>query len=91
MDGFALGLCLGLLLGGLALYLLLRRRQLTLSDELGEVTERLSEANAALAAAEAESRLLSSQSQQDGSVLKALGPVAERLSEVQRQVALLET
>ncbi|AJT41582.1 DNA recombination protein RmuC [Psychromicrobium lacuslunae] len=90
MDGILLGLLIGLIVGALGCYLLARRRQQQLQDELGDAAERLSEANAALAAAEAESRLLSAQSQQDSSVLKALHPVAERLSDVQRQVALLE-
>ncbi|WP_394939210.1 DNA recombination protein RmuC [Psychromicrobium sp. YIM B11713] len=90
MDGILLGVLIGLAVGMVCAYLLLRRRQQQLQEDLTETSARLNEANAALAAAEAESRLLTAQSQQDSSVLRALSPVAEKLSDVQRQVALLE-
>ncbi len=92
MDSSSLliGLLLGLIIGAVAVLLVGRRQRLGLAADLDDATERLAEANAALAAAEAESRLLNAQSQENSSVLKALAPVAERLGNVQRQVALLE-
>lgn len=85
-----IGLLLGLILGAVAMHIAGRRQRLGLATDVDEATERLSEANAALAAAEAESRLLTAQSEQNSSVINALAPVAERLGSVQRQVALLE-
>ncbi|WP_285725862.1 DNA recombination protein RmuC [Psychromicrobium xiongbiense] len=91
---FTLALLIGAALGALATALLLfqsaRRRHETFAAEQADSAERLAEANAALAAAEAESRLLTEQGRTDASVLRALAPVAERLGEVQRHVTLLE-
>lgn len=103
MDGSALflGLIIGLLLGvilGYALSQYLSRRRIaTLEAELNgrtvqiaETAAQLSEANAALAAAEAESRLLIGQSGADASVLRALSPVTEQLKSVHIHVQQLE-
>ena len=61
------------------------------------MSARLSEVSSQFAAADAERRLLAAQNRelgesrtQDGSVLRALAPVAEKLSAVQQQVSLLE-
>lgn len=85
-----IGLLLGLIVGAVVAFLIARRRCAALAADLADAAERLTEANAALAAAEAESRLLTAQSRENSSVLKALAPVADRLGDVQRQVALLE-
>ena len=102
MDAFALILALfmlllGALAGAAATYFSLRRNSHALEADFDEVSSRLSEVNAQLAAADAERRLLAAQNRelgearsQDGSVLRALAPVAEKLSAVQQQVALLE-
>ncbi|MCE3293240.1 MAG: hypothetical protein K0Q84_2177 [Arthrobacter sp.] len=102
MDSFALILALlMLLLGALAgaafAYVVMRRRNVALEADFDGVSARLSEVSAQYAAAEAERRLLAAQNrelgesrQQDGSVLRALAPVAEKLSAVQQQVSLLE-
>jgi DNA recombination protein RmuC len=102
MDGFAVILALFMLLlgatGGLvAGFLLFRRRSLALEEDFDGVSARLAAVNAQFAAADAERRLLLSQNRelnesrnQDGSVLRALGPVAEKLTAVQQQVSLLE-
>ncbi|NUP58192.1 MAG: DNA recombination protein RmuC [Pseudarthrobacter sp.] len=102
MDAFALILALfmlllGALAGAAATYFSLRRNARALEADFDEVSSRLSEVNARLAAADAERRLLAVQNRelgearsQDGSVLRALAPVAEKLSAVQQQVALLE-
>ncbi|GAA4028950.1 DNA recombination protein RmuC [Arthrobacter methylotrophus] len=102
MDGFAVILALFMLLlgaaGGLvAGFLFFRRRSLALEEDFDGVSARLSAVNAQFAAADAERRLLLSQNRelnesrnQDGSVLRALGPVAEKLTAVQQQVSLLE-
>lgn len=102
MDAFALILALfmlllGALAGAAATYLTLRRRSNALEEDFDAVSARLSEVNAQFAAADAERRLLSAQNRelgesrsQDGSVLRALAPVAEKLTAVQQQVALLE-
>ncbi|MDP9997672.1 DNA recombination protein RmuC [Pseudarthrobacter sulfonivorans] len=102
MDAFALILALfmlllGALAGAAATYLILRRRSNALEEDFDAVSARLSEVNAQFAAADAERRLLSAQNRelgesrsQDGSVLRALAPVAEKLTAVQQQVALLE-
>jgi DNA recombination protein RmuC len=88
MDAFALILALFmLLLGALAGAAAKKDRQ----------RRRISDVSAQFAAADAERRLLSLQNRelgearsQDGSVLRALAPVAEKLTAVQQQVALLE-
>lgn len=102
MDALALILALFMLLlgavaGAAASYLLLRRRTNAVEEDFDAVSARLSEVNAQFAAADAERRLLSAQNRelgesrsQDGSVLRALAPVAEKLTAVQQQVALLE-
>ena len=102
MDALALILALlmlllGALAGASATYLLLRRRTHALEEDFDAVSARLSEVNAQFAAADAERRLLSLQNRelgesrsQDGNVLRALAPVAEKLTAVQQQVALLE-
>jgi len=102
MDAFALILALfmlllGALAGAAATYFSLRRNSHALESDFDQVSSRLSEVTAQLAAADAERRLLAAQNRelgeartQDGSVLRALAPVAEKLSAVQQQVALLE-
>ena len=102
MDAFALILALlmlllGALAGAAATYFTLRRNSHALEADFDQVSSRLSEVTAQLAAADAERRLLAVQNRelgeartQDGSVLRALAPVAEKLSAVQQQVALLE-
>jgi DNA recombination protein RmuC len=102
MDAIAVILALlmllvGALAGAVATYLLLRRRTQALEEDFDAVSARLSAVNAQFAAADAERRLLSAQNRelgesrnQDGSVIRALAPVAEKLTAVQQQVALLE-
>ncbi len=102
MDGFGLVLALLMLLIGAAV----ASRPAMLSSDAGgagleedfdAVSSRLSEVTAQLAAADAERRLLFTQNRElnaarnsDGSVLRALAPVAEKLTAVQQQVSLLE-
>jgi DNA recombination protein RmuC len=95
MDGFAVILALFMLLLGAAAgvvagFVLFRRRNAALEEDFDGVS-------AQFAAADAERRLLLSQNRelnesrnQDGSVLRALAPVAEKLTAVQQQVSLLE-
>ncbi|WP_427006683.1 DNA recombination protein RmuC [Pseudarthrobacter sp. H2] len=102
MDAFGLILALLMLLvgaiaGAAVAYLLLRRRYLAVEQDFDGVSARLSEVSAQFAAADAERRLLAAQNRelgesrsQDGSVLRALAPVAEKLTAVQQQVSLLE-
>lgn len=102
MDGFAVLLALFMLLLGAAAgvlggFLLFRRRSAALEEDFDGVSARLAEVNARFAAADAERRLLLSQNRElnesrnhDGSVLRALAPVAEKLTAVQQQVSLLE-
>jgi DNA recombination protein RmuC len=102
MDAFALILALFMLLlgafaGAAAVFFVLRRNAKGLEEDFDAVSSRLSEVSAQFAAADAERRLLAAQNRelgeartQDGSVLRALAPVAEKLSAVQQQVALLE-
>ncbi|MCZ9881140.1 DNA recombination protein RmuC [Arthrobacter sp. B2a2-09] len=102
MDGFAVILALFMLLLGVAAgvvagFLLFRRRNAALEEDFDGVSARLAAVNAQFAAADAERRLLLSQNRelnesrnQDGSVLRALAPVAEKLTAVQQQVSLLE-
>ncbi|SLK06326.1 DNA recombination protein RmuC [Arthrobacter sp. P2b] len=102
MDVFALILALfmlllGALAGAAATYFALRKNSHALEADFDAVSSRLSEVSAQFAAADAERRLLAAQNRelgeartQDGSVLRALAPVAEKLSAVQQQVALLE-
>ncbi|CAI3801634.1 DNA recombination protein RmuC [Pseudarthrobacter sp. MM222] len=102
MDAFALILALLMLLvgavaGAVAAYVFLRRRYQAVEQDFDGVSARLSEVNAQFAAADAERRLLAAQNRelgesrtQDGSVLRALAPVAEKLTAVQQQVSLLE-
>ncbi|MFN3922572.1 MAG: DNA recombination protein RmuC [Pseudarthrobacter sp.] len=102
MDAFALILALFMLLlgafaGAAAVFLVLRKNTRGLEEDFDAVSSRLSEVSAQFAAADAERRLLAAQNRelgeartQDGSVLRALAPVAEKLTAVQQQVALLE-
>ncbi|WP_258802784.1 DNA recombination protein RmuC [Pseudarthrobacter sp. NS4] len=102
MDVFALILALfmlllGALAGAAATYFALRKNSHALESDFDAVSSRLSEVSAQFAAADAERRLLTAQNRelgeartQDGSVLRALAPVAEKLTAVQQQVALLE-
>ena len=102
MDAFALILALlmlilGALIGAAFTYVVFRRRNVALEQDFDGVSARLSEVSAQFAAADAERRLLSAQNRelgesrnQDGSVLRALAPVAEKLTAVQQQVSLLE-
>lgn len=102
MDAFALILALlmlilGAVVGAAFTYVALRRRSVALEQDFDGVSARLSEVSAQFAAADAERRLLSAQNRelgesrnQDGSVLRALAPVAEKLTAVQQQVSLLE-
>jgi DNA recombination protein RmuC len=102
MDVFALILALFMLLlgaiaGAAAIYFALRKNSHAIEADFDAVSSRLSEVSAQFAAADAERRLLAAQNRelgeartQDGSVLRALAPVAEKLTAVQQQVALLE-
>src|SRR5215217_406656 len=102
MDAFALILALfmlllGALAGAAATYFGLRKNSRAVEEDFDAVSSRLSEVSAQFAAADAERRLLAAQNRelgesrsQDGSVLRALAPVAEKLTAVQQQVALLE-
>jgi DNA recombination protein RmuC len=102
MDAYTLILALlmlllGVLAGAAAAYFSLRKRSSALEEDFDAVSSRLSEVSAQYAAADAERRLLSQQNRelgesrsQDGNVLRALAPVAEKLTAVQQQVALLE-
>ncbi|GAA1279181.1 DNA recombination protein RmuC [Arthrobacter pascens] len=102
MDSFAvilalLMLLLGALAGAAFTYTVLRRRTAALEADFDGVSARLSAVTAQYAAAEAERKLLAVQNrelgesrQQEGSVLRALAPVAEKLTAVQQQVSLLE-
>lgn len=90
-------LLVGAVAGAAVVYLLVRRRTLAVEQDFDAVSGRLSEVSAQFAAADAERRLLAAQNRelgesrnQDGSVLRALAPVAEKLTAVQQQVALLE-
>ncbi|CCQ45431.1 rmuC family protein [Pseudarthrobacter siccitolerans] len=102
MDAFALILALfmlllGALAGAAATWFALRKNSRAVEEDFDAVSSRLSEVSAQFAAADAERRLLAAQNRelgesrsQDGSVLRALAPVAEKLTAVQQQVALLE-
>lgn len=102
MDAFALILALLMLLlgafaGAAATFIAFRRKSHALEHDFDAVSSRLAEVSSQFAAADAERRLLSAQNRelgearaQDGSVLRALAPVAEKLTAVQHQVALLE-
>ncbi|KRE79765.1 DNA recombination protein RmuC [Arthrobacter sp. Soil763] len=102
MDAFALILALLMLLigavaGAAFTFVVYRRRTAALEQDFDGVSARLSEVSARYAAADAERRLLADQNRelgqarsQDGNVLRALAPVAEKLTAVQQQVSLLE-
>src|SRR6478672_2184230 len=102
MEAFSLILALLMLLtgavtGAAVVYVLLRRRYLAVEQDFDGVSARLSDVSAQFAAADAERRLLAAQNRElgesrnhDGSVLRALAPVAEKLTAVQQQVSLLE-
>ncbi len=87
----------GLLAGAALAAWLLRGRLLAAQGAAAAAQRHAGEVTANFAAADAERRLLlnqnrvlSAQQSSDSSVLQALGPVSEKLSAVQRQVALLE-
>ncbi|MCY0903422.1 DNA recombination protein RmuC [Arthrobacter sp. H14-L1] len=102
MDGFvvlltSLMLLIGLIVGAALAAVYFRRRLAETEKDFDGVSTRLGQVTAELAGADAERRLLGTANRAlgerqatDASVLNALGPVAEKLSEVQRQVALLE-
>jgi DNA recombination protein RmuC len=102
MDVFALILALlmlllGAIVGGALVYAAFRRRARDLEADFDGVSARLADISAQFAAADAERRLLAAQNRelgesrsQEGNVLRALSPVAEKLTAVQQQVALLE-
>lgn len=90
-------LLIGAVAGAAFTFVMSRRRSAALEEDFDGVSARLSEVSAQFAAADAERRLLSAQNRelgdarsQDGSVLRALAPVAEKLTAVQQQVSLLE-
>ncbi|MGO2540769.1 DNA recombination protein RmuC [Specibacter sp. AOP5-B1-6] len=90
-------LLVGAVLGAAAVAWVLLRRLRGASEEADAAHERAAALNTSFAAADAERRLLASQNHalaaqqgSDSNVLQALGPVSEKLSAVQRQVALLE-
>ncbi len=93
----SLMLLIGLIVGAAIAALYFRRRLAEAEKDFDGVSSRLGQVTAQLAGADAERRLLGTANRAlgerqatDASVLNALGPVAEKLSEVQRQVALLE-
>ncbi len=102
MDGFVvllalLMLLIGLIVGAVIAAVYFRRRLAETERDFDGVSSRLGQVTAQLAGADAERRLLGTANRElgerqatDASVLNALGPVAEKLSEVQRQVGLLE-
>ncbi|MBG0740332.1 DNA recombination protein RmuC [Paeniglutamicibacter antarcticus] len=102
MNGFVvllvcLMLLIGLISGAAIAAVYFRRRLAEAEKDFDGVSNRLGQVTAQLAGADAERRLLGTANRAlderqatDASVLNALGPVAEKLSEVQRQVALLE-
>ena len=102
MDALALIFALLMLLvgavaGAAVVFVILRRGTAAVEQDFDAVSARLSEVSAQFAAADAERRLLAAQNRelgesrnQDGSVLRALAPVAEKLTAVQHQVSLLE-
>lgn len=102
MNAFTVVLALltciaGAVAGGAVMAWLARRRLVLLEAETDDAVSRLGDVRQSLAAAEAENRLLTEhngrlirQSDESGSVLKALAPVAEKLQHVQQQVGVLE-
>ena len=87
----------GVLLGAALVARLLLARLRGAEGEADAAHSRAADLNARFAAADAERRLLSTENHaltarqgSDASVLQALGPVAEKLNAVQRQVSLLE-
>ncbi|MDJ0317642.1 MULTISPECIES: DNA recombination protein RmuC [Arthrobacter] len=90
-------LVVGLVLGAAAVAWVLLGRLRGANEEADAAHERVAALNTSFAGADAERRLLASQNHaltaqqgSDSNVLQALGPVSEKLSAVQRQVALLE-
>ncbi|MDJ0321375.1 DNA recombination protein RmuC [Pseudarthrobacter sp. PS3-L1] len=102
MDAFAiilslLMLLIGTFVGAIAVYLAYRRRQRDLEEDFDGVSARLSAVTAELAGANAERGLLLTRTREldndrhsDIDVLRALAPVAEKLTAVQQQVSILE-
>ncbi len=90
-------LLIGLLAGAAVVGLYFRARLRDAEQETDRALARLADVSAQFAAADAERRLLATQNRSiatqqagDSAVLQALGPVSEKLTAVQRQVALLE-
>lgn len=102
MNGFEIllmfaALLVGVLAGAVVTALLLRSPLRSARAQADTAAARLAETQALLAAAEAEKRMLDAHNRQltaegvrGNSVLQALAPVAEKLSQVQAQVGLLE-
>lgn len=92
-----LAFLLGCAVGAFLVARPLRRRADELRTELDDATERLGSTATELAAAAAQRDLLQQHNREltgktstDNDVLRALAPVAEKLTQVQRQVGLLE-
>ncbi|PVE19069.1 DNA recombination protein RmuC [Arthrobacter sp. Bz4] len=102
MDGFivvliVLSVLIGAILGAVGVAWAARLKVQRLAEELDDVGERLGSTNAALATATAENRMLVAQNREltsrsvsDQSVLRALAPVADKLTHLQSQVGILE-
>ncbi|WP_205753642.1 DNA recombination protein RmuC [Arthrobacter ruber] len=92
-----LAFVLGCAVGAFLVYRTLRLRAEELRTELDDATARLGRTTTDLAAAAAQRDLLQQHNREltgrtstDNDVLRALAPVAEKLTQVQRQVGLLE-
>ncbi|WP_104179174.1 DNA recombination protein RmuC [Arthrobacter sp. B0490] len=92
-----LAFLLGCAVGAFLVYRALRPRADGLRSELDDATARLGSTTTELAAAAAQRDLLQQHNREltgktstDNDVLRALAPVAEKLTQVQRQVGLLE-
>lgn len=92
-----LAFILGCALGAALVWRSLRTRSTDLRSELDDATAHLGRATTDLAAASAQrdllqqhNRELTGKSSTENDVLRALAPVAEKLTQVQRQVGLLE-
>ncbi len=92
-----LAFVLGCAVGAFLVYRALRLRADELRSELDDATARLGSRTTELAAAAAQRDLLQQHNREltgktstDNDVLRALAPVAEKLTQVQRQVGLLE-
>ncbi|MEG9248923.1 DNA recombination protein RmuC [Arthrobacter sp. Soc17.1.1.1] len=92
-----LAFLIGCAVGAFLVYRALRLRDDELRSELDDATARLGSTTTELAAAAAQRDLLQQHNREltgktstDNDVLRALAPVAEKLTQVQRQVGLLE-